>query len=528
MKFLLLLLSLSAFAGTYVELPPSAGGGSGVWGSITGTLSNQSDLQSALDAKIPKNYVELDEPNGLVGGQGVLYKTFNIEPLLSSPQETWNLENYFVNIDSNNSGLDIGTSGQAVQLFNLNMSHQGKSDIGATSMTSTYINIGNGTDPVNYKGHSIVYGLGNINNNVTIDGPIQGYGFQLNTTSGSAIASNMYVNAFYDFANFGSGVNSYTSFSASPTISDVSNNTGVAGLNINPTINNFTGNSGYTGVAVAGNYSNFGTGTWIGMNISPTVTSGAGIYGLYVSLDNATGTSKQAAVFDGDVQITGNLSFGGSLSIGSLTAYGTYNPMVSGAGNPASVHQLVTQITNASGAAITLADTIGVNTAALITLEDNSSFTSGPLGLGISALGLPAVVTTKVNSSADYINGALFAISFDAGSTGGSVTNGAGGVFTAVPNGITSVTNWRGVWSKLPFGLVATNNWSGYFEDAPLFSEEEIQANNGVRLMTSGSQPTCDSAHRGTLWNIEGGAGVADQLQVCQKNAADNYVWVTL
>jgi len=49
----------------------------------------------------------------------------------------------------------------------------------------------------------------------------------------------------------------------------------------------------------------------------------------------------------------------------------------------------------------------------------------------------------------------------------------------------------------------------------------------GAQLTTSGTQPTCAVAYRGLLWNIEGGAGVADILQICQKNAADAYVWIT-
>jgi hypothetical protein len=49
----------------------------------------------------------------------------------------------------------------------------------------------------------------------------------------------------------------------------------------------------------------------------------------------------------------------------------------------------------------------------------------------------------------------------------------------------------------------------------------------GVQLSTSGAQPTCDSSHRGLMWNIEGGVGVADIFQVCQKNAGDLYVWAT-
>lgn len=34
----------------------ATGGGTVVWGSITGTLSNQTDLQAALDAKQDKGY----------------------------------------------------------------------------------------------------------------------------------------------------------------------------------------------------------------------------------------------------------------------------------------------------------------------------------------------------------------------------------------------------------------------------------------------------------------------------------------
>lgn len=42
-------------AGTWDVLESSAGGGGGTWGSITGTLSDQTDLQAALDAKADEN-----------------------------------------------------------------------------------------------------------------------------------------------------------------------------------------------------------------------------------------------------------------------------------------------------------------------------------------------------------------------------------------------------------------------------------------------------------------------------------------
>jgi hypothetical protein len=49
----------------------------------------------------------------------------------------------------------------------------------------------------------------------------------------------------------------------------------------------------------------------------------------------------------------------------------------------------------------------------------------------------------------------------------------------------------------------------------------------GTTIDTSISQPTCTSAKRGTFWVIQGAAGIADILQICLKDASDNYNWVT-
>jgi hypothetical protein len=42
------------------DVPPGGGGGGGTWGSITGTLSDQTDLQAALDAKADITYVDAE------------------------------------------------------------------------------------------------------------------------------------------------------------------------------------------------------------------------------------------------------------------------------------------------------------------------------------------------------------------------------------------------------------------------------------------------------------------------------------
>lgn len=58
---------------TFVEI--SGAGGASAWGDITGTLSNQTDLQAALDAK--ESLVNKDAPNGYAGldGSGQILST---------------------------------------------------------------------------------------------------------------------------------------------------------------------------------------------------------------------------------------------------------------------------------------------------------------------------------------------------------------------------------------------------------------------------------------------------------------------
>lgn len=47
---------------------------------------------------------------------------------------------------------------------------------------------------------------------------------------------------------------------------------------------------------------------------------------------------------------------------------------------------------------------------------------------------------------------------------------------------------------------------------------------SAVRVATS-SPPACDADQRGRIWHQAGGAGTADSIQICVKNAADAYVW---
>lgn len=506
--------------------------------------------QTALDLKLDILANPTLNPNGLSGGFGYAQINPNVIPLQNSPDQSYNFNQLYVNIDPTSTGYTLGSNGGFGNLFNIGYSHQGKSNIGNASLFNTYSNFGNGTDPFTMKGYQVMYGFGNINSGVTVQDSIQGYGMQMNVDAGATM--NGYFTGFYDNMTFNTPVGGYNSANFSPQLSNVKNNNQVTSININPTISAFTGNAGYNGVAVSGNFTlpAATTGGINGVSLNPVVSGNSTNYynGIYSSTQNVTGISnKYAGYFDGDVSITGSLTFGGALSIGKLNAYGVQDPVVDGGGNPTTVHSLISQMNVPANATIANIDTLGVNTAALITVGANSTSTSGPLGMGLVALGLPAVLETHTGSSVDAIGGALFAISYSGTSTGGTVNQGYGGRFLAIPNGITTTNRWYGVWSQQPFGNVATDNWGLYIEDNEknyiegdlkiggtdtlsqthlgVEAVKTIGSAGGIQVMTSGAQPTCDAAHRGLMWNIEGGAGVADIFQICQKNAANAYVW---
>lgn len=429
-------------------------------------------------------------PNNL-GGLSLNYMGADFEPAANSPNESWNVFNNNINIDPNSSGFTFGTTGNAVTLYANYFNHPGTGDIGAITFFSNNFTLGNGTDPISVKGINYAFGFGAVSANVNVNGPIQGYGFQPNVNAAATLTQ--YTNAFYDFSNFGCETPGYTSFSSGVQLASIANNSNYTGISINPTIPTFTGNSGFTGFALGGTLGTFGTsgyqgvsmsgtitsvGSYLGVAINPTITT-LGTYaqfisinpmvgaaangsctGLYVNMGNCSGTGHKAADLTGDVQINGALSFSGALSIGQLNAYGSL-PITNGGGVPQSVHSLISNPTIAANTTVALGDTIGVNTAMLLVMGDNSVVTSALVGL--SALALPAVVQMGAGSIVDQVAGATFALSLDGGATGGTITNLDMCRAVAIPNGITAVTKCVGYKFDLPFGDPGTTTW-GFYE----------------------------------------------------------------
>lgn len=497
------------------------------------------------------------------GNKNAEIRTFNANATEDSPNNNFQANYTQINIDTDNTGFELGTSGTGIYVNDINVVHQGTSDIGGINLRSANFNIGNGTDPIDVNGIGYSFGFGQINANVNLSGPLQGYGFQPNINALASISPSTYLTGFYDNANIACATPGYTSANFSPIIESINNNNNYNGLSIFPTIDTFTGNAGFIGVSIGGNLGTFNTnGYFQGVNINPNITSARYAAGLNVIMNNVTpyagvqsslteqdltftftqpgdnnnysmeytsgatagsevvtilgntvtvqiedgvstatqikaaldgnagfnaavdttisGTAGnaqtvfgptnfaggvnpgnvKAAYLNGDVEITGALTFGGALSVGKLNAFGSQT-LSDGGGNPQSIHMLITQPTIGDNLTVANADILGVNTAMLLTIGDNTDITSAFIGL--SALGLPAVISMGSGATLDRASGATFALSLDASAGGGVIDTLDLCRSLAIPNGSTTVNKLVGYKMDLPFGDPGNTSW-GFYE----------------------------------------------------------------
>jgi hypothetical protein len=168
------------------------------------------------------------------------------------------------------------------------------------------------------------------------------------------------------------------------------------------------------------------------------------------------------------------------------------------------------------------------NTAAAFNVQ-NSAETSllyvrndGNVGIGITN----PETKLHVGGSAK-INGSL--------AIGSSYLTGWPGLFLGNASGVNNtagvnlITRYQNVLRICPGGsttaAIAVND-SGNVGIGTTGPGEKLEVNGGIRLNTTTAKPTCDATHRGTLWFTQQEAsGSKDALEVCAKDATDNYAW---
>lgn len=100
---------------------------------------------------------------------------------------------------------------------------------------------------------------------------------------------------------------------------------------------------------------------------------------------------------------------------------------------------------------------------------------------------------------------------------------GLGDTVAPATNTDNYVPQWNGADSKtLKNGVpISTTNTASAIVQRTADGDVVVRS---VQLST-GAEPTCEAAIRGTLWYIAGGTGVKDIVEVCTKNAANVYGW---
>lgn len=418
-----------------------------------------------------------EQPNN---GGGFTANSFNInfEPLQNSPNENWNVQSISTNLDSASSGFNQGTNGAAVQLLNLSFNHGGTGNVGGLSAINIGSSIGNGTDPISVKGMSLIGGSTNVNAGVTMDGSLFGFGMNFVVDPAAIGTSSFGVTAFNDSNNIGISTPGYISYSASPTISAISNNGNYNALYSNPNITTLTGNANAYGVSLSPTITTIGaTGQVIGVNFSPNVTTmgaSAGFQGVIVGGNVTTmgatsnmngysfnpnittshgginGIQVSPTISGGDADFVGlNVSPGGASTIGAVTGLRIQLSNLTDGDDPqgatgiesdsrlqvnsqtqllaAQGFQIGTRIANLfhipSGSPVTGTDELNINIAGDIWAEDDVAV--GGFGIGYNAVGFIGSVAVNAGKTIDMVTTFLPASAFpDPGvPTGGTITD---------------------------------------------------------------------------------------------------------
>lgn len=269
-------------------------------------------------------------PNNVGGNTTIHNWNTNVAPLQNSPNDQVTSFDRNINLDSSATGFQFGSNGQAGVIDAAGYNYGGN---GATFGILRHINhfssMGNGTDPGTFLG---LYGSAqgfNLGANITIDGQVHGYDWNLNLDVASISTSNFNILWLSDFSQIPVDLYGYQGIACQPNISKIKNNTNFNGFFVNPTITTMEGNAGMIGSQVGGTITTAGVGGFQGYQINTNITTlPATANYLGVSIFSNITTMAATSQFHG-VNISPNIT----TLAGGFNGYEAYPQIAGGTGD---------------------------------------------------------------------------------------------------------------------------------------------------------------------------------------------------
>lgn len=518
--------------GVWTVITTGGGAGSAVWGGITGTLSNQGDLATALNAKQNALTLPLTVANGGTGSTGPsLIAGANVTITGTWPNQT--------------IAATGGGSGGSVAWGSITGSLSAQTDLqsqlnlkqNALTLPLSVANGGNGTaTPALVAGTNVTISGTWPNQTINASGGGGGAGVPSGTTLPATCIPGTDTLFFKSNGTVNQQV--YTCSATNTwTLNMLLGGTGALAINgssgaldiVTSVVPRLAVNNGFTGRNLFSNAVDFT------LQASPA-NPAAGTISLYANTDgtlhykNNAGTDAALATgagFANPMTTQDDVIIGGASGVPTRLAKGADNQVL---GIDPGTHHL-TYINGGGGGTSGLANTQVLFGGGTGSIAQDSRFTYDSTGhrLTIDTTGDPSgsnpgqaitlqstdtstnALISTVNTNASYA-GTLGISGHMQSATRNYFNNLGGPSHSSVANTIYLVD-------------AGTGPFSGKFVYRILDAQYRFGAN--IQMQPEAAQPTCDATTRGTWYYTNGGAGVADTSQLCMKNASDAYAWVT-
>lgn len=265
----------AAPAPTYAQINTAIGAPANrfIFSNATSEIVGYNSWQIDPDTKASNVDITI-QPNNLANAFASYSWNTSVDPLQNSPDDSLRLHSLNVNLDSTATGFAFGTNGQAATLIAGGMNYGGNgATFGQLRNINLFTGLGDGTNPGTFAGIAHCSMSTNVSANITLDGGVTGYDFNLNVNAAAITTSNFQILWMSDFSQIPVDLYGYQAVVCQPQIATIKTNHNFSGLSINPTITTMEGNAGYYGLAIGGTITTAGTGGVSGLSQNTNVTT---------------------------------------------------------------------------------------------------------------------------------------------------------------------------------------------------------------------------------------------------------------